>query len=219
MKEAFVNALSELRKSSKKRNFVQSVDLIIALRGLDLKKPTNRFEEIIVLPHKVREPKIAIFVGKELEVLAKKFFDVISIDKFKEYSKSEIRKLVKSYDFFIAQANIMGEMAKYFGKKLASQKKMPNPKLGTIVPPNANEEMLKKLKEKLSKVVIVKVKKQPNIQVKIGNEKMEDEKIAENALTVYDKVLKRLPNGKSNIKRVYVKFTMSKPVEVKINGS
>jgi ribosomal protein L1 len=45
---------------------------------------------------------------------------------------------------------------------------------------------------------------------------MEDEKIVENALAVYNTVLAALPKAKENIKSVMLKFTMSKPISVKI---
>ncbi|HDM89137.1 MAG TPA: 50S ribosomal protein L1, partial [Candidatus Bathyarchaeota archaeon] len=40
-------ALKEARERAKKRNFKQSVELIINLRDVDVKKPENRIQESI----------------------------------------------------------------------------------------------------------------------------------------------------------------------------
>ncbi|MDH5441419.1 MAG: 50S ribosomal protein L1, partial [Candidatus Bathyarchaeota archaeon] len=46
-------AIKELRSKSKKRNFSQSVELVINLRDVDVKKPEGRIQEVVELPHSV----------------------------------------------------------------------------------------------------------------------------------------------------------------------
>ena len=74
---------------------------------------------------------------------------------------------------------------------------------------------LKALYEKLQRTIRIKVKSALMAQVAIGNEDMPDEAIAENGFVVYDALIHALPNGERNIKQVLLKFTMSKPIEVK----
>ena len=105
----------------------------------------------------------------------------------------------------------MPKVATVFGRVFGPRGKMPNPKSGCIVPPNAN---LRTLYEKLQHTVRATVKSAPLIQCPIGTEEMNPEDVAENALTVYNSVLRLLPNEKHNIKNVYVKLTMGKPIEV-----
>ena len=52
-KENIQKALEELRKNKKKRNFKESLELIIKLKELDLKKPENRINQTIILPHDI----------------------------------------------------------------------------------------------------------------------------------------------------------------------
>ena len=49
--EAVREAVREALTKEKPRKFTQSVELVINLRDIDLKKPENRFTEVIELPH------------------------------------------------------------------------------------------------------------------------------------------------------------------------
>ena len=213
-REQIQAALTKAKDNSEKRNFKQSYDLIINLKGLDLKKQEHQIDAFITLPHsRGKKVKVCALVGPELEEQAKSIFDsVILSDNFERYKdKREIKKIANSFDFFIAQANIMPKIATVFGRVFGPRGKMPNPKSGCIVPPNAN---LKPLHEKLQRTIRVNAKIAPLVQCAIGTEDMNSNEIAENALTVYNALLQILPNEKHNIKDVYVKLTMSKPVKV-----
>ena len=213
-KEQIQAAIAKANDISEKRNFKQSYDLIINLKGLDLKKQEHQIDTFITLPNsRGKKVKVCALVGPELEEQAKSIFDsVILSDNFERYKdKREIKKIANSFDFFIAQANIMPKIATVFGRVFGPRGKMPNPKSGCIVPPNAN---LKPLHEKLQRTIRVNAKIAPLVQCAIGTEDMNSNEIAENALTVYNALLQILPNEKHNIKDVYVKLTMSKPVKV-----
>ena len=105
----------------------------------------------------------------------------------------------------------MPKVATTFGRVLGPRGKMPNPKSGAVVPPNAN---LKPLYEKFQRTVKASAKTAPLIQCSIGTEDMNGDDIAENALTVYNSLIQVLPNEKHNIRDIYVKLTMGKPVKV-----
>jgi len=214
-KNLIIQALNKARETSQKRKFKQSVELIINFRDLDLKKPEHQLEMYIQL-HKPKEKKIKIcgLVGPELHEQAKQAFDnAILIDDFEKYTKDKksAKKIAREYDFFIAQANIMPKIAAAFGKYLAPIGKMPNPKAGCIVPPNAN---LTQLNEKLQKTVKVSVKKDPLFQTFVGYEDTKEEEIIDNIETIYNQVESHLPNEKRNIRSVYVKLTMGPAVKI-----
>ena len=105
----------------------------------------------------------------------------------------------------------MPKVASAFGRVFGPRGKMPNPKSGAVVPPNAN---LKPLYEKFQRIVRASTKSAPLIQCPIGTEDMNANDIVENALTVYTSLLQVLPNEKHNIKDIYIKLTMGKPVKV-----
>ena len=123
--------------------------------------------------------KICAFVGPETYEEAKQVFDkVVLVDEFSQYDKKKAKKLAREYDFFVAQANIMPQIAKTFGRYLGPLGKMPNPKFGQLFPPKGAK--LSNLYERLQKMVILSAKKVPLIYVPFGVETMEDEKLAEN---------------------------------------
>ena len=213
-KEQIQSALLKAKDISQKRNFKQSFDLIINLKGLDTKKQEHQIDAFVALPHsRGKKAKICALVGAELEEQAKGICDfVILSDNFDKYKdKKEIKKIANSYDFFIAQANIMPKIATVFGRIFGPRGKMPNPKAGCVVPPNAN---LKPLYEKLQRTVRLSVKSAPLVQCAIGTEDMDNQEITENALTIYNSLLQLLPNEKHNIKGIYIKLTMGKPIKV-----
>ena len=212
-KKHFITAIQAL-KTLPKPKFKQKYDLIMNLRQLDLKKPEEQVEMWVKLPFDKGKPtKIGALVGPELAEQAKANCDLVILhDNFSQYTdKRKMRKLAREYDYFIAQANIMPDIAKTFGRIFGPRGKMPNPKAGCVVPPNAN---LKALTENLRKTIKVAAKTQPSVKVLIGKEDMPDEEVAENAMTVYTNVIHKLPQEAFNVKNILIKLTMSKPVKV-----
>lgn len=213
-KEQIQSAIEKAKSISPKRNFRQSFDIIINLTGLDLKKPEHNVDTFVTLPHsRGRKLKVCALVGAELEEQAKQVCDssILSDSFERNKEKKNIRKLANSFDFFIAQANIMPKVATVYGRVFGPRGKMPNPKSGSIVPPNAN---LKPLYEKLQRTVRAITKTAPLIQCPVGTEEMNVNDIADNALAVYNAVLHALPNEKHNIKDAYIKLTMGKPAKI-----
>lgn len=206
LKEDLKKALNELRKE-KKKNFNQTVDLIINLQKYDHKKnPLNLF---VSVPHKIKNRKICAFLETK-----NKNVETITKDEFKKYSeKKELKKLVKKFDFFIAQASLMSNVATIFGKVLGPAGKMPSPQLGIII--NTDEKTINELKEKINNSIKIRIK-EASIKLAIGKQDMKDEQIIENIFTIYNAVLKTLLRGKDNIKNIEVKFTMTKPQKIKI---
>lgn len=213
-KNEVIETLKRVKETSPKRNFKQSIDLIINLKGLVLKKQENQLDLFVPL-HYSSGKKISIcaLIGPELESQAKDTFDeFILADDFVKYKdKKEIKKLARKHDFFVAQATIMPKVAATFGRVFGPVGKMPNPKIGCVVPPNAN---LKPLYGGLQKTQRLMTKNNPIIQCSVGKEDSNEEEVIDNVLTIYSSVLHALPNEKHNIKNVYLKLTMSKAVKV-----
>jgi len=212
-KQILEKTLVNLRKEAPKRNFNQSVELVINLHHFDLKKvPISG--SVVLHFDTGKKIKVCALVDNELLPECKKSFDnVVAREEFQSLDKKQIRHLAREYDFFVAQANIMGEIAKYFGKTLGPRGKMPNPKLGCVVPPGAVN--LKSLHDKLQKTIKFAAKNQMIIHSLVGKESMKDEELADNALTIHNAILALLPQGQNNIKNVLLKMTMSKAIEVK----
>ncbi|MBC7081035.1 MAG: 50S ribosomal protein L1 [Thermoplasmatales archaeon] len=206
--EAVKNAINE--KNNKKRKFIQSVDLIINLKDVDLSRPENRIDEEIELPKgRGKDAKIAVFATGELALKAKEVTNkVIMPDEIKELAedKKKAKSIAEEYDLFIAEASLMPLIGKSLGKILAPRGKMPKP-----VPPEIN---IGELVGKLKKSVKVRSKDKPFIHCMVGKENMSVEDIAENIEAVLHRVEGRLERGRMNIASAYVKTTMGFPVRV-----
>ena len=209
--EQIKNAITELKKQPKKK-FSQSYDLIINLKDIVVKDAPVDFFVTLHYP-KGRPVKTAAFVDPQLAEASSKHCNLtIKETEFIQYTeKKQLKKLAESYDYFIAQANLMPKVAQVFGKALGIKGKMPNPKLGCVVPPNANLEVLN---DKLQKTVRLQAKKGTNLQCLVGKESQPENEIIDNILTVYQAAIKHLPNEEQNVKNVSLKLTMSKPVKI-----
>ena len=214
-KKKIIEALKKAREDSKKRNFVQSLDLIINLKDINLKNPDEHVDVFTKLPNQIgKKIKVCALVGPELKEEAKKVCDLtIDSDEFPKFqgNKKELKKLANEYDYFIAQANIMANIAKVFGKVLGSRGKMPNPKAGCVVPPKTN---LKPLYDNLQSTIRLLAKTSPVIYVKVGKEDMKDEEITDNILSLYNTLIHSLQKEENNISSVIIKTTMGKPTRL-----
>src|SRR3989344_38116 len=190
-KEQIIKTIQEAKKNSPKRNFKQSIELIINLKDYDIKK--NTLNSFISLPFPAgKKVKVCALVGPELIEHAKKTCDnAIPDEEFSKYSeKKTARALAQSYDYFIAQVTIMPKIATVFGKVFGPKGKMPNPKAGCVVPPNAN---LKPLCEKLQTLVNLRIKNDPIFQIRVGTEDSKEEEIAANVAAIYENLIHSMP--------------------------
>jgi len=199
-------ALSELRKSEA-RKFDQTADLIINLQKFDPKK--NQMNILVSIPHKIKDKRICAFFE-----VKNKSVETITPPEFKNHSdKKDLRKLMKRFDFFIAQASVMPRVASVFGKVLGPAGKMPSPQVGILM--DVNDKTIEEVKEKINNSIKIRVK-EASIKLAIGKHSMKDEEITENILAVYNSIVKDLPKGKENVRNIELKFTMSKPQKIKI---
>ncbi|MBI4448338.1 50S ribosomal protein L1 [Candidatus Woesearchaeota archaeon] len=214
-KETILKAVKSLRDKGPKRNFSQTFDLVINLKNLNLKKPEENVDSFIVLPFgKGKKNKICALIDDALATEAKNNCDhSITKADFAAFAgkKREIKKLATKFDFFIAQADAMPQIAATFGKFLGPKGKMPNPKGGCVVPPKVS---LKPVCERLHRTVRLKTKNELAVRCAVGKEDMKDEEIAENIATVYNTVLHALPQEGNNIRSVFIKLTMGLPIKI-----
>lgn len=212
-KESIQKALKTLKDGAKKRNFTQSVDLVINLKNIDLKREkVNFFLNVAETTGKSR--KICALVDGELKDAAVDVFDdVISADEFSKYMKDKkaVKALARKYDFFVAQAQVMTKVAATFGRQFGPLGKMPNPQAGSVITPQSN---LQATYDKLQRTVKLACKSQPIIQVLVGMEDTSEDIVVDNILTIYNFLVSHLAQGENNIKKGLIKLTMSQAVEV-----
>jgi len=214
-KNEVINTIQELRQSAKKRNFSQTVDLLITLHNLDLKKQEHKVEVFSTMPKpRGKKVKVCALVGGALFNDAKEHADLAIIkEDFAAIAanKKEVKKLAREYDYFIAQADVMPAIATSFGRFFGPKGKMPNPKAGCILPPKGS---VKAVVEKLQKTVKLSVKTELGVKCPVGKEDMSDEDIADNIMAVRQTLVNALPQHEQNIKDTFIKFSMSKGVKI-----
>jgi len=211
MTQEIMEAVKEAKEQSKPRNFTQSIDVIINIKDLDVKKPENRFDEEVSLPKgRGKEVKIGFIADGELAVSAKSAgIDlVITKEGLEEFGKdrNQAKKLANQYDFFVAQADMMPLVGRFLGPVLGPRKKMPKPVPATI--------KVEPLITRLKSTVRVGIKTQATIQALVGTQEMSDEDIAENIDAVLTVLDNNLEKGRNQIKSMFIKTTMGSVVRM-----
>ena len=205
------NQLLELvkkaRVTSTNRKFSQSAELTLVLKDIDIKKGFS-LNEVVALPHKQsKEPSICVIATGDMGSRARKagvdaVMDPAELDRLGT-NRREARKLVRAHDFFLADTAQMATIGRSLGQFLGPKGKMPTP-----LPYGAPVDSIA---ARFKKSVRVRSKNQLNVSAKIGDEKMDDNQLAENASAIITAIEKKLPQGDKNIRDAIVKFTMGKP--------
>ena len=199
-------ALAEIRKD-KERKFDQSVDLLINLRSVDIKR--NGVNVVVDVPHPAKKLKVAGFLTKKSELVD----SILEPDFIKYRDSKKLKELEGKYDFFISVAPLMPKVATTFGKVLGPVGKMPSPQLGILV--QEDDKAIQAVLDKIAKSVKIRAK-EPSIKLSVGKLSMSDGDIEDNIKAIYKAVVGTLPMKEENLKSVMVKATMSKPIKVEV---
>ena len=202
--------IEDALKSDKERKFVETVEVAINLRDVDLQNPQKRINAEVALPHgRGRPARVAVFAQGEMAVISKKIVDTVlgpeQIDELSE-NKREARKLADRFDFFVAETGLMATIGKSLGVVLGPRGKMPRP-----IPPQADIE---RIINSLTNLVPVRSKDRPTFHVPFGNISMSQDQLAENLETILKRVESNLDRGADNIASIWVKTTMGKAVRL-----
>ena len=200
--------IKEAKGGNKKRKFKQSLELIMIFKDIDVKKGFS-INETVQLPKTSSPASVCVMASGDMGLKAKnaKADKVIDNDELSQLStdKRQSRKLINSYDFFLADTKLMPVVGKTLGQLLGPRGKMPTP-----VPFNASIESFM---DRFRSSIRVKVKNSLSTSCKIGDETMADSDLAANASAVINAVEKKLPSGDKNVKRILIKTTMGKIIK------
>jgi len=208
------NMLKNARDGITKRNFTQSAELTLILKDIDIKKGFS-INEVVNLPNKVtKNSSVCVFASGDMGMRARKaqvdrVIEPEELDRLGT-NKKDARKVVKGYDFFLADTTLMPRVGRSLGQFMGPKGKMPSP-----LPYGAPIE---NITERFRGSVRARAKNQLNVSAKIGDEKMEDDQLVNNALAIISAIEKKLPQGDKNIHNAIIKFTMSKPSEASTVG-
>ena len=210
-KEKLASAIEEAIKKAKERKFVETVDMAVNLKNVDMKRPENRIDAVVMLPNGLGKPrKVGVFARGETALKARDAGAdiVISPEEIDELSKDKRRakKLANSIDFFIAEAPLMPEIGRKLGPILGPRGKIPQP-----IPPLSDP---KPFIERLRKSVKIRTRDKPTFHAPIGLRNMDPMQLAENALEILKVLENKYENPTQVVKSIYVKTTMGPSVRV-----
>jgi len=207
-----IESVREALSKAPERKFLESVELSINLKDVDLTNPKNRIGEEIILPKgRGKTVKIGIFATPEMVTKAQNVIDVIipaeEIGKLAD-EKRNTKNMVNEIEFFIAEAPLMASVGKSLGVILGPRGKMPRP-----IPPGSDPTGVA---NNLRKTVKVRSKDRRTFHCAVGTRNMAPEDIADNIEAVLKRVLSKLERGAMNIHSAYVKTTMGPAVRIQV---
>ena len=209
MEQELANKLSSFIQENKgKRKFTQSVELAVNFSGVDFSKQDNRLNLEVKLPNgKGKQLNVMIFADdKNIAAKAESSgAKVVSGADIQAIANDKV-KLTELLNYeMLAQPALMPTVARFLGQFLGPRNKMPKPLIGT--------DPMRAISETANSIYLrSKGKYLPTIHCMIGMENMEPAQLITNIDEVLNSLYKKV--GKQNVKSVYVKLTMSKPLKL-----
>jgi len=208
-RKKLTEAINKSLEDKGKRKFTQSLELIINTRGVDFSKSENRVNVDVVLPKGKggKALKACVIAEEAVGNQAKKAGAelVISPEELPSYAEpAKIKDLAENY-FLLAEPKLMAAVAKSLGQYLGKRGKLPKPIVGDV------KGLLQRSKDSIR--VVTKGKYLPVLQAFVGTESMVVDDLVENAEAIYEAVRGKV-GGEGNVKSVYVKLTMGRPIKV-----
>lgn len=210
-KEQIVKAITELRSKAKERKFIQSIDLAIGIKDVNLKDPAKRFRGEIIIPHGINKPVALCVIGTEDIINKAKEAGVkytLNEEEIEHFTRNplEAKSFVSGIDYFLSIPQMMASVGKNLGRFLGPAGKMPS-----VLPPGADIAVFA---ARYNKTVRIRLRQNPVIHCRVASENMSDDEIIANVEAVLSDVEHRLENGANNIKHVFVKTTMGPPIRI-----
>ena len=215
MEKSLQNAIQTALDESPERKFIESLEMSITLKDVDLKNPTNRIQEEVRLPSgRGKEVKIAMFAGGEMAAKARKAgLEIIDPSTIEDLggNRQTARKMANNFDFFLSEISHMGTVGRFLGVVLGPRGKMPRP-----VPPPVDPAMIA---GGLKDTAIVRSRDKVTFHIAIGTRSQTIEELTANALAIWKRVMGKLDRGPSNIRSCYVKTSMGPAIKVEVANS
>ncbi len=190
--------------------YKQSVELIVAFRGINVKgQPEFRFRDPVTLPKGLgKEVKVCVvadgtMASRALEAGA---YKVIGRDELSKMDKKSAKKVAQECDWVLVRADLMGLAGRILGPALGPRGKAPIP-----VPPNADIATYIKQFKNTTRLFS---RDQPFVACKIGTEDMDPKDLAENAITVLTHIENKIKRPLLQFSKIYVKTTSGPAIEV-----
>jgi len=205
--DTLTEAVAAVLKHSeeKKRGFIETIELQIALKNYDPNKD-KRFSGTVRLPIAPKRKFNVAIIGdaKHIEDAKRNGIVAYSQDDLKKLKKDKklVKKLANAHDAFLASATLIRMIPRLLGPGLNKAGKFPS-SLG------ANEDIVEKVNaQKASIKFQLKSKKALNLGVAVANVSMTQEEILTNITLSVNFFVSLLSKNWQQVKRIYIKSTM-----------
>ncbi|MFP3227791.1 MAG: 50S ribosomal protein L1 [Caldisphaera sp.] len=206
--EIIKGAVDKAKTLGKQRKFKQSIEIIIALKDINMKSNEGKFREVVYLPYSpTKEPNICVVASGDLLLEAKKLgLRTISREELNAMkgNKKSTRAVGSSCDWILVSSDLMGLVGSILGPALGPRGKVP-----IAISPKAN---ITDIVNNYKRAVWARIRNEPQVQCRVGTEDMKNEELIENINAVFNTVESKI--GAAKIAKVYLKKTMGIPVEI-----
>jgi large subunit ribosomal protein L1 len=179
--------------------------------GLDPRQADQLVRDVVVLPHGLgKTVRVLVFAQGDGATNARNAgADTVADD---DETLNKIQAGWTDFDVAIATPDMMGKVGK-LGRVLGPRGLMPNPKAGTVVPP---DDMARAVKEAKAGRVEFRLDKTANIHVQIGKASFPADSLYENFSALMEAIRKARPAAaKGNyIKHISVATTMGPGIKI-----
>jgi len=201
-----IRQMLEFSSKTKKRGFVETVELQIGLKNYDPQRD-KRFSGAFRLPNPCKPRLRVCILGDQVhcDEAKKNGIDFRDIEALKALNKNKklVKKLADSYDQFLASEAVLKQLTRVVGPGFNKAGKFP-----ALI--SHTEDMKVKI-EALRATVKFQLKKVLCLGVAVGNSSLTEDQLMLNVQLSVNFLVSLLKKNWQNIKSLYVKTTMGKP--------
>jgi large subunit ribosomal protein L10Ae len=193
----------------KKRNFNETIELQIGLKNYDPQRD-KRFAGSIRLPNTPKPRMTVCILGDEVHCDQAKALgvDFRTTEDLKKMNKDKklVKKLAKSYDFFLSSESVIKQIPRLLGPGLNKAGKFPTPIAHSDNMKDKIEEMRATIKFQLKKVLC--------LGTAVGHVSMTEDELVANVMMSVNFLVSLLKKNWQNVKSLYIKSTMGTPIRI-----
>lgn len=198
-----VNKLLAYSNDTKKRNFLETVELQVGLKNYDPQRD-KRFSGTLKLPQVPRPNMTICIFGDAFDVDRAKSVgvDAMSVDDLKKLNKNKklIKKLAKKYNAFVASEVLIKQVPRLLGPQLSKAGKFPTPV-------SHNDDLYSRVQD-VKSTIKFQLKKVLCLAVAVGNVEMEEDVLVNQIMMAANFLVSLLKKNWQNVGSLVIKSTM-----------
>ena len=193
--------------------FDEAVELHLATAA-DPRHADQQIREVATLPHGTGKP-VRVFVfaeGEAARAAQEAGADYVANDELIK----KIEEGWSDFDISIATPDQMGKLGR-LGRFLGRKGLMPNPRTGTVVPPQDIRKAIDTMKKGRAEI---RMDKTANVHVRIGTVKFTEDQLVDNLASVYATIARARPAGVKGqfVKTATLATTMGPGIKLDVAG-